>query len=86
MIACCEGDGFRPRVVQGTPQWPTALCLIAAGLGVTIAPACVSTLALPNIVFRRLRSTHQTCIDIGSRRDLASPVAAAFLRIIRQSS
>jgi DNA-binding transcriptional LysR family regulator len=84
MIACCEADGFRPKIVQDTPQWPTALCLIAAGLGVTIAPACVSTLALSNIVFRRLRSTHRTSLDIGFRRDLASAVAGAFLRIIRQ--
>jgi DNA-binding transcriptional LysR family regulator len=84
MIACCEADGFRPRIVQDTPQWPTALRLIAAGLGITIAPACVSTLALSNVVFRPLRSTHRTSIDIGFRRDFASPVAEAFLRIIRQ--
>lgn len=84
MIACCEADGFRPRIVQDTPQWPTALRLIAAGLGVTIAPACVSTLALSNVVFRRLRSAHRTSLDIGFRRDLASPVAGAFLTIIRQ--
>lgn len=84
MIACCEADGFRPRIVQDTPQWPTALRLIAAGLGVTIAPACVSTLALPNIVFRRLRSTHRTTLDIGFRWDHASPVVGAFLKIIRQ--
>jgi DNA-binding transcriptional LysR family regulator len=83
-IACCEADGFRPRIVQDTPQWPTALRLIAAGLGCTIAPACVATLALSNVVFRRLRSTHRTSINIGFRWDLASPVAEAFLRIIRQ--
>jgi DNA-binding transcriptional LysR family regulator len=75
MIACCEADGFRPRIVQDTPQWPTALRLIAAGLGVTIAPACVSTLALSDVVFRPLRSAHRTSLDIGFRGDLASPVA-----------
>ena len=84
MIACCEADGFRPRIVQDTPQWPTALRLIAAGLGVTIAPACVATLAMSDVVFRRLRSTHRTTVNIGFRWDLASPVAGAFLRIIRQ--
>ncbi|SRR6266567_79678 len=84
MIACCETDGFRPRIVQDTPQWPTALRLIAAGLGVSIAPACVSSLAMPNVVYRRLRSTHRTSVDIGIRRDFHSPVAETFLTIIRQ--
>jgi DNA-binding transcriptional LysR family regulator len=84
MIACCEADGFRPRIVQDTPQWPTAVRLIAAGLGVSIAPACVSSLAMPNVVYKRLRSTHRTSVDIGIRRDFHSPVAAAFLTIIRQ--
>jgi DNA-binding transcriptional LysR family regulator len=84
MIACCESDGFRPRIVQDTPQWPTAVRLIAAGLGVSIAPACVSSLAMPNVVYKRLRSAHRTSIDIGIRRDLDSPIAEAFLRIIRR--
>jgi len=84
MIACCEADGFRPRIVQDTPQWPTAVRLIAAGLGVSIAPACVSNLAMPNVVYKRLRSTHRTSVDIGIRRDFHSPVAKAFLTIIRQ--
>lgn len=84
MIACCEADGFRPRIVQDTPQWTTAVRLIAAGLGVSIAPACVSSLAMPNVVYKQLRSTHRTSVDIGIRRDFHSPVAAAFLTIIRQ--
>jgi DNA-binding transcriptional LysR family regulator len=84
MIACCESDGFRPRIVQDTPQWPTAVRLIAAGLGVSIVPACVSSLAMPNVVYKRLRSAHRTSIDIGIRRDLDSPIAEAFLRIIRR--
>jgi len=84
MIACCEADGFRPRIVQDTPQWPTAVRLIAAGLGVSIAPACVASLTMPNVVYRRLRSTHRTSVDIGIRRDFHSPVAEAFLTIIRQ--
>lgn len=84
MIACCEADGFRPRIVQDTPQWTTAVRLIAAGLGVSIAPACVASLAMPNIVYKRLRSTHRTTIDIGIRRNPHFPVAEAFLTIIRQ--
>jgi DNA-binding transcriptional LysR family regulator len=84
MMACCEDDGFRPTIVQDTPQWPTALRLIAAGLGVTIAPACVASLAMSGVVFRPLRSTRRTFIDIGIRRNCSSPVVDAFLKLIRQ--
>jgi DNA-binding transcriptional LysR family regulator len=70
--------------VQDAPQWTTAVRLIAAGLGVSIAPACVSSLTMPNVVYRRLRTTHRTSVDIGMRRDFHSPVAAAFLAIIRE--
>jgi DNA-binding transcriptional LysR family regulator len=84
MMACCEADGFRPRIVQDTPQWPTALRLIAAGLGVSIAPACVTSLVLPDIVYISLRSAHRTSIDIGRRRSLDNPAADAFLRIVHQ--
>jgi DNA-binding transcriptional LysR family regulator len=82
MIACCQADGFRPKIVQDTPQWPTALRLIAAGLGVTIAPACVATLTLADVVFLPLRSTHRTSLDI-ARKSPITPVAEAFLRMIR---
>ena len=40
-MSLCEEHGFRPRVVQEAPQWLTALRLVGAGFGVTIAPACV---------------------------------------------
>lgn len=83
-IACCEEDGFQPRIVQETPQWPTAVRLIAAGLGVSIAPECVSSLAMPQVVYKALRSRHRTSVDIGTRHGTSSPVADAFLAIIRR--
>src|SRR5437879_4315460 len=36
-IGLCESHGFQPQIVQETPQCPTAIRLIAAGLGVSIA-------------------------------------------------
>ena len=46
-VACCEREGFRPNIVQDAPQWPTLVRLVAAGLGVSLAPACVATVAIP---------------------------------------
>ena len=83
-VACCEAAGFRPNIVQDAPQWPTVLRLVAAGLGVSIAPACVGNLMMPGITYRKLRSRgHWSSVDIGFRADLQNPAAEAFLEIVR---
>jgi len=82
-VACCEADGFRPNFVQDAPQWPTVLRLVAAGLGVSLAPACVASLAVPGVIFRRLRSTHWTPVDIGMKPKLDNAATEAFLSIAR---
>jgi DNA-binding transcriptional LysR family regulator len=82
-IACCEEVGFRPRIVQETPQWNTALRLVAAGLGVSLAPRCVGSLTMPGVAYRKLRSRHWTSVDIGMKLGHENPAAEAFLRIVR---
>lgn len=83
-VACCEADGFRPRFVQDAPQWPTVLRLVSAGLGVSLAPACVASLAVPGVIFRRVRSTHRTSVDIGMKPKLDNAATEAFLAIARR--
>jgi DNA-binding transcriptional LysR family regulator len=80
-VACCEAEGFRPNFVQDAPQWPTVLRLVAAGLGVSLAPACVRSLAMPGVVFRRARSRHWTSVDIGMKAKPDNPAVAVFLKI-----
>lgn len=82
-VACCEAAGFRPKIVQDAPQWPTVLRLIAAGLGVTIVPACVQNLSMPGIVYKRLRSRHWSSIDIGMKVGVKNPAAESFLEVVR---
>jgi DNA-binding transcriptional LysR family regulator len=82
-VACCEAEGFRPNFVQDAPQWPTVLRLVAAGLGVSLAPACVARIATPGVIFKRVRSRHWTSIDIGMKTRLDNPAAEAFLAIVR---
>src|SRR5580693_6241068 len=83
-VACCEAEGFRPNFVQDAPQWPTVLRLVAAGLGVSLAPACVARITTPGVVFKRVRSRHWTSIDIGMKTKLDNPAAEAFLTIVRR--
>jgi DNA-binding transcriptional LysR family regulator len=47
-ISICEEHGFRPRIVQEAPHWLTVMRLAGAGLGVSIAPACVEKIAAPD--------------------------------------
>ena len=82
-IACCEAAGFRPNIVQDAPQWPTVLRLVAAGLGVSIAPACVGNLMMPGVSYRKLRSRQWSSVDIGMRADLKNPASEVFLQIVR---
>jgi len=82
-VACCEAEGFRPNFVQDAPQWPSVLRLVAAGLGVSLAPACVARITTPGVVFKKVRSRHWTSIDIGMKAKLDNPATEAFLAIVR---
>lgn len=86
-MSLCEEHGFRPQVVQEAPQWLTVLRLVGAGLGVTIAPACVQQIAAPDVVCRRLRGAKVTSdIELAYRRDEDREIVQAFFRIARSSS
>ncbi|MDQ2835082.1 MAG: LysR substrate-binding domain-containing protein [Acidobacteriota bacterium] len=49
-MTLCEQHGFRPHIVQEASHWLTILRLVGAGLGVTIAPACVRRIASAEVV------------------------------------
>ena len=85
-ISLCEEHGFRPHVVQEAPQWLTILALVGAGLGVSIAPACVRRIAEPNIVCPSLRGAHVTSdIELAYRSTEDRAIVHAFANIARTS-
>ena len=82
----CEEHGFRPRVVQEAPQWLTILRLVGAGLGVSIAPACVRQVAGANIVCPNLRNARETSnIELAYRVGEDRAVVRAFATVARES-
>ena len=83
-IACCEQNGFRPNIVQDAPQWPTLVRLVAAGLGVSLAPGCVANVAIPGAVYREVRAACRTTVDLGIKAGSASTVAGNFIEIARE--
>jgi DNA-binding transcriptional LysR family regulator len=82
-MRCCLDAGFQPTVVQEAPQFPTLIRLVAAGVGISLVPACVATIQFPGAIFRPIRSKRWTSVDIGMRVDGASATAAAFVETVR---
>ena len=83
-VACCERAGFRPNIVQDAPQWPTLVSLVAAGLGVSIAPACVATVTIPGAVYRDLNTPCRSTIDLGIKAGSDRILARNFTEIAKQ--
>ena len=54
-LALCEEHGFRPRIAHEASHWLTILRLVGAGLGVSIAPACVRHIATADVSCVALR-------------------------------
>jgi DNA-binding transcriptional LysR family regulator len=85
-ISLCEEHGFRPQVVQEAHQWLTILRLVGAGLGVTIAPACVRQIASADVACRPLRGTKlMSDIELAYRRNEDRVIVTSFLKIARSA-
>jgi DNA-binding transcriptional LysR family regulator len=83
-MRCCLDAGFQPEIVQEAPQFPTLIRLVAAGLGISLVPACAATIAFPGAIFRPIRSKRWTSVDIGTRVGGASATAMAFIETVRR--
>jgi len=83
-LACCDKHGFHPNIVQEATQWPTAVSLVAAGLGVSLAPACVGNIVVPGAVYRQTHAECRTTVDLGIKTGFDNPVATNFIAIARK--
>jgi DNA-binding transcriptional LysR family regulator len=82
---CAEG-GFSPTVAQQAREWHTIAGLVAAGLGVSVAPASVARLRMAGVVARPLRPSvlRAALFLCHSRESLAQP-AAEFVKFVMAS-
>ena len=55
IIAACQSAGFSPRVVQEAPQMASMVSLVAAGVGVTLAPESVCQLRPAGVRYVRIK-------------------------------
>lgn len=72
--------GLSPRVAQETSQLQMSLGLVAAGVGVAVAPARVRNVGRAGVAYREIREeTPIVGLSLAWRRDDGSPVLGAFL-------
>jgi DNA-binding transcriptional LysR family regulator len=83
----CRAAGFMPRVVQETDVFFTALNLVRAGLGVSIAPSAVQLMRVPQIRFAETRVPEgEWKIGIAwNRRCRGSALCENFIQMARRS-
>jgi DNA-binding transcriptional LysR family regulator len=82
----CRAAGFVPRVVQEADVFFTALNLVRAGLGVSIAPSAVRLMRVPQIQFAETKvSEAEWNIGIAwHREDHQSVLMENFIRMARR--
>ena len=84
LISLCEARGFQPQVVQVAPQWLTILRLVGAGIGVSVAPACVQRIAAPDVICRNVQGADtRSDIEIAYRKGEDRAIVKAFCDLAR---
>lgn len=81
-----EEHGFRPHIVQEASHWLSILRLVGAGLGVSVAPACVRRIASPEVVCLPLRSAKLvSSIELARIKGDVRPIVEHFARVAPQA-
>ena len=82
----CRQGGFRPQVVQEAPHWLSILRLVSAGLGVTIAPACVAGIADNQVRCLRLHDAKIfSHLELAYRENSLTELTSTFLALARKT-
>jgi DNA-binding transcriptional LysR family regulator len=84
--ATLAAAGVVPHVVQTVTELPTAVGLVAAGLGVTLVPASLVGLNRSGVVYRPLKGRpHMVRFAVAYRSRSQPPVVRAFLDLARRT-
>ncbi|MFT4251646.1 MAG: LysR substrate-binding domain-containing protein [Caulobacter sp.] len=79
----CAGHGFDPTIAQETPHIVAMINMVAAGLGVAMAPGSIAQLAVRGVVYRPLDdATPRVPLALATRTGDASPLVRNFVELI----
>ena len=80
----CREAGFEPRLDQSAPQIGSVVNLVAAEMGVSLVPACMSSLRIPGVVFRPISDSPPIArLSAAYRRGENRSPVRNFLRQLR---
>lgn len=83
-VAACRAAGFAPRLGQPAPRITSALGLVAAGLGIALAPSTMQSVRMKGVTYRQLTDVApKAFLGLAWRRDDPSPVLKGFLSLVR---
>jgi len=84
IMAACDQAGFKPRLDLSAPQVPTTVYLVAAKMGVSLAPESLSHVRGDGTVFRPLSGEYPTArLTLVWRRGDTSPFLRHFLDLAK---
>jgi DNA-binding transcriptional LysR family regulator len=85
ICAACQAAGFTPRFVHHVENLSALVALVAAGKGVTLAPAEVDQLPHPQAVFLPLKAPVPSVLSAAAqRRDAHNPLLQTLLECCRE--
>ena len=77
-----EEHGFRPQIVQEASHWLSIVRLVGAGLGVSVAPACVQRIATEDVVCLPLQGASVTStVELAWRAGDQRPIVRQFIEL-----
>ncbi|MEU6321975.1 LysR substrate-binding domain-containing protein [Streptomyces sp. NPDC047009] len=82
----CRTAGFVPHREHAAPGTSVLLALVAAGLGVSLAPAGVRSLPLDGVVFRDVADAGSVGLALGRRADEDNPLVNAVVALLTATS
>jgi DNA-binding transcriptional LysR family regulator len=87
IIAACQRAGFSPTIGQEAPRMLATLSLVAAGLGITLAPASMRRLGIAGVVHRLLDAEAGLVapLNLAYRRGDASAASRALIALVRRT-
>lgn len=87
-IVACRAAGFSPKFGQESPRLASALNLVAAGLGVFLAPASVQRIDMHGVTYKFLKGPNapKSTLSLVSRRSEKSAAVSNFIAVVRKAA
>jgi DNA-binding transcriptional LysR family regulator len=86
VIGLCAKAGFKPRIVQEANGVIAIVSLVASGIGISILPESVKSIALEGVVYRSLRSPDAVIpLMLAFRESDDAPVVSRFVAHVRRA-